>query len=311
MMVVPAPLIFWGGCDNPGTIRSAHDINGWLSNLSGYPLATTAHLAMSDLRGGSSAVQPAYDIRMVLPVSLAYRSLQSIVSKGPADLHNGAGQMSVERESRFVHTLIGDLNKHMCMNIDPLPDLSRDTELHAVSSTLIMVGGSHASRLASLIDGRLPSYTWGGWRAGKIAVESLAQELSEAKDSFLQEAVIVLQLFDNIAYYAVTSEDTIIPCRKDVFGRYHVDGDLLLAPPEMLSPYIRNCLPIMHQLEDFPKIVLSPLPRYLTQGCCTDQEHASNRVEDGFRRRIISGTERLRKAIRDQLLESGIRNFKV
>jgi hypothetical protein len=147
-----------------------------------------------------------------------------------------------------------------------------------------MVGGSHASRLAGLMDGQLPSYTRGGWRAGKTAVESLEQELGEAKDSFPREAVIVLQLFNNIAYYAVTSEDTIIPCRKDVSGRYQVDGDLLLAPPEMLSPYIRNCLPIMHQLEDFPKIVLSPLPRYLTQGCCTDQEHASNRVEEGFRR---------------------------
>jgi hypothetical protein len=127
------------------------------------------------------------------------------------------------------------------------------------------------------MDGQLPSYTRGGWQAGKIAVESLAQELGEAKVSFPPEAVIVLQVFDNIAYYVVTSEDTIIPCRKDVSGRYHVDGDLLL------SPYIRNCLPIIHQLEDLPKIVLSPLPRYLTQGCCTDQEHASNRVEEGFR----------------------------
>jgi hypothetical protein len=26
MMVVPAPLILWGGCDDPGTIRSVHDI---------------------------------------------------------------------------------------------------------------------------------------------------------------------------------------------------------------------------------------------------------------------------------------------
>jgi hypothetical protein len=68
----------------------------------------------------------------------------------------------------------------------------------------------------------------------------------------------VVQMWEKafpIILYAVTSEDTIIPCRKDVSGRYHVDGDLLLAPPEMLSPYIRNCLPIMHQLEDFPKIL--------------------------------------------------------
>jgi hypothetical protein len=79
----------------------------------------------------------------------------------------------------------------------------------------------------------------------------------------------------------------------------------------MISPYIRNCIPIMNELENLPKIILSPLPRYLTRSCCTDSEHAPNRGEEGFRKKIISSAERLRKSIRDQLLESGVRNFKV
>jgi hypothetical protein len=229
MMVVPAPPILWGGCDDPGTIRGVFDVNSWLAGLPGYPMKAAAQTVLSDLRGGTAAVQAVYNNRLVLPASLAFRSFQSFVIKGPADLCSGVGPLSVERESQFIHALIADLNKNMCLNIDPLPDLNRDTELLAVSPPLIIVGGSHASRMASFMDDRLPSFTRGGWRVGKTAVEGLAQDLAEAKESFPCEAVAVLQLFDNISYYTITSEDTIIPYRKDVTGRYHVDGDLLMA----------------------------------------------------------------------------------
>jgi hypothetical protein len=104
-----------------------------------------------------------------------------------------------------------------------------------------------------------------------------------------------MQLFDNVAYYAITKEDTIIPCRKGADGPYHVDGNLLLPPPEMLeSSYIRNCTLLMAELADTPQIVLSSLPRYLTARCCGEAEHASNKLEEGFRRKLISGAERLR-----------------
>ena len=79
----------------------------------------------------------------------------------------------------------------------------------------------------------------------------------------------------------------------------------------MLGPYIKNCLPLFEELKELTKIVLSPLPRYLTGGCCQDDEHAPNRHDAGFRRKIIGGLERLRKTIRDQLVENGVRNFKV
>jgi hypothetical protein len=165
--------------------------------------------------------------------------------------------MSVETESAFMHALISDLNANICLQLDPLPDLTRDAELQAAYPSLVFVGGSHASKMAQLADQQLPSFTRGGWRAGKTVVESLALDLSEAKSGFPKEATIVLQLFDNVSYYTISSEDTIVPCRKDINGRYHVDGDLLLAPSEMLAPYIRNCIPIMGQLPEFPKIILS------------------------------------------------------
>jgi hypothetical protein len=53
-----------------------------------------------------------------------------------------------------------------------------------------------------------------------------------------------------------------------------MDGDLLLAPPEMLAPFMKNCMAIYNELANIRKIVLSPLPRYLTSGCCADLEQA-------------------------------------
>jgi hypothetical protein len=115
-----------------------------------------------------SAVQSAYDIRLALPANLAFRTKQTVVSKGPVDLLAGIGPMCVEKESGFMTALIADLNKNMCLQLDPLPDLARDTELQAVSPPpppLILVGaaaprGLPASRTASsqaspMVAGRL------------------------------------------------------------------------------------------------------------------------------------------------------------
>ncbi len=61
----------------------------------------------------------------------------------------------------------------------------------------------------------------------------------------------------NVAYHAVTSDDTIIPCRKDLGGTIHLNGDLLLAPLKMINLFVQQ------------KIVSSSLPEWnklLTNG---------------------------------------------
>jgi hypothetical protein len=45
---------------------------------------------------------------------------------------------------------------------------------------------------------------------------------------------------------------------------YRVDRDLLLATQEMLAPYVRNCTSIFTALADILKLVLSPLPMYIS-----------------------------------------------
>ncbi len=66
----------------------------------------------------------------------------------------------------------------------------------------------------------------------------MALDIRDSVASLPCNAVAVLQLFDNVAYHAVTMEDTIILCRKDQQGKYHLDKDLL----ERLQKAIRDQL---------------------------------------------------------------------
>ncbi len=84
------------------------------------------------------------------------------MSPGPTDLM-GVGPMTVEAESKFISALIPNLNTSMCQSNDTLPDLTHGSELHAVSSSLILVGGIHATKLPELAQGSLPSFTRRGW----------------------------------------------------------------------------------------------------------------------------------------------------
>jgi hypothetical protein len=116
---------------------------------------------------------------------------------------------------------------------------------------------------------------------------------------------------DNVAYHAVTAENTIIPCRKDNNGHYHVDMDLMLVLLGLLNPFQKKRQPIFQMLPSNSMLVTVHLPRYFTTVCCNVPEQLAKRVEEIFRSVVLGGLERLRKSTRDFLCTNGIRILKV
>jgi hypothetical protein len=70
-----------------------------------------------------------------------------------------------------------------------------------------------------------------------------------------------------------------IPAEKsDEDGRYHLFGDLQLAPPPSA---FKNCMKTCKKcwpLWGEQKSSSIPLPRYVLSGCCKNTEHVSNRL---------------------------------
>ena len=53
-----------------------------------------------------------------------------------------------------------------------------------------------------------------------------------------------------------------MPCRKEAgSNKYHVDGEGMLAPKELLKNSINICTPLIRAVGDIAKIILVPMPR--------------------------------------------------
>jgi hypothetical protein len=121
-----------------------------------------------------------------------------------------------------------------------------------------------------------------GWRPNKTAVEEMTVKVEEALKLLTPNDVIILHLFDNVAYMSRSEEGGDLPIRQYGNGEFHVEGDLVLAGKDRLNMFFRNALPLLKLLEGLRVVFLTPLPRYLLEGCCEVDDHAPNRFDDGF-----------------------------
>ena len=81
----------------------------------------------------------------------------------------------------------------------------------------------------------------------------------------------------------------MVPARKGNNGRYHVDGELAIAPKETLCTLFKMLLPIMELIKGRKRMVVLLMPRYVVASCCQDRDHIPNRVEAGFSRACRKG----------------------
>jgi hypothetical protein len=80
---------------------------------------------------------------------------------------------------------------------------------------------------------------------------------------------------------------------------------------DMFSKSIKTCLPLFTEAPAVSKIVLSPLPKYWQDRCCSDEDHVSNINDSDFEAGIFSGLDSLRRVIKDVLHVNSVKNFTV
>jgi hypothetical protein len=119
--------------------------------------------------------------------------------------------------------------------------------------------------------------TSSGWTPKPGKIEKLCETLE--KLNLTEIDTVVIDPMSNSAYLGTDEDGLPIPAEKsDEDGRYHLLGDLQLAPPSAF----KNCMKNMEKMLAFvggAKVVFTiPLPRYVLSGCCKNAEHVSNRL---------------------------------
>ncbi len=91
----------------------------------------------------------------------------------------------------------------------------------------------------------------------------------------------------NTAFLGTDDDGLPIPAEKsEEDGRYHLSGDLQLAPPSAFKSTMKLVDIITLNTREAKIVLTIPLPRYVLVACCDDTSHVSNRQDPDFLREI-------------------------
>jgi hypothetical protein len=163
---------------------------------------------------------------LLLPTHKPYRyQKMSFVSK-PEHLPETIVPVECNTEELLLNTLLNELNTKFLADLAPLavaePDRGNTDSIPDIlahgDKRFIIVGGSHAARLAECLDDtgiHVANLSIPGWTVTDANVDSmlalLEKVLAEKSD---KKTVIVYQLFDNDTYFGTNSDGSCMKAFK-------------------------------------------------------------------------------------------------
>jgi hypothetical protein len=140
---------------------------------------------------------------------------------------------------------------------------------------LILIGASHLSRVAGLLDTEkweIFDLTRPGFRITESSVSEITAEVVElGKAVQLDNSSAVLQLYDNTVYQVGGPGGTRSLPKPDFHGHNHIDGTLQVADKAAVKEMTGLLAPLLKALGQAKKTFLAPLTRYWLKPCCDDQ----------------------------------------
>jgi hypothetical protein len=138
-----------------------------------------------------------------------------------------------------------------------------------------------------------------------LMLTRVVQELREKKVS-----AIVFQFMDNTVFTAITEEgDKIQPVLRD--NGLHWVGDLSICDKSVLAKILKMYKPLMEATAGYKTVMVGPMPRFVTGGCCTEPGHMPNRTQPGFLDNMVKELEEVHKQVRDFLFVENLRHVRV
>ena len=149
---------------------------------------------------------------------------------------------------------------------------------------IILVGSSHMDRTASALrkqGEKVYSLASPHWRLNEENVLSTSKKLEDAVRNN-PTATVIYQIFDSSIYFASSAPGEQVLPRRGADGKHHVPGELVLADWATFRKIFYVAIPLLRAGGENKKIILSPLPRYSTSKCCSEERHVTNFGTKGY-----------------------------
>jgi hypothetical protein len=114
------------------------------------------------------------------------------------------------------------------------------------------------------------------------------------------------------AFYLARAEDgSLLPHCRSIDGTYHMNGDVVCSPLDSSHQVFLQLSPLLKELQDFDKLLMVPLPRYLWNSCCEDIEHGANVASEDHVESIMHGLAAVQNLWRGMAFRDRLRNLMV
>jgi hypothetical protein len=175
--------------------------------------------------------------------------------------------LNKEEETQIVRTLLTELNEKFCVNLDCQPSFDRSVPppftAHNAGRT-VFIGASNMGRItkAAAENGHMVvDLTSSGWTPKPGKIEKLCETLE--KLNLTEFDTVVIDPMSNSAYLGTDQDGLPIPPEKsDKDGRYHLYGDLQLAPPAAFKNCLKHMEKMLAYVGNAKVVFVIPLPRY-------------------------------------------------
>ena len=317
--VSAAPPMLMCGTSNSELIKNMFALAGW-TNLAlpeDIRLEASNNIALGIiLENGQGGSQPVSSTRVRLPVSInSYEPYKVWCVGSNQKLPNGSAPVSECQEKKVVTAIIEELQSYLAMDLDSSPIFDRNPGpiQDAGDDCYLVVGSSNARRLSEALKRKMipTGYVFSSnWRATKKSVIDMAAHISKELESRPYTAVIY-HLLDNNIYFELGEDGSKSLPKKGPDGKYHVLGDLAIADKDGQYAILKLCEPLWEAAKGKSMVIISPMARFITAGCCQDPGHASNRQNPDFYTKMREELTACTGNIKDYLFTSGLRHGRV
>jgi hypothetical protein len=218
--------------------------------------------------------------------------------------------ISVAMEASLILALIEELRKGLALELDQDPSFDRLVPAMVARDTsgvdYLVIGrtGPVAMMAEALLRKgcTVNRADAADWRINKSFVEHLA-ELTVASMAELKPKTVIVIGVEESYFMAQFEVGYTLPATKDAAGHHHINGELMVASADTQQRLLLAMEPIWKATSGTTTVVVSPMARYLTKGCCEDSGHITNRGDPGFeanmKKDLLSAKYNMKKFFKD------------
>ena len=207
--------------------------------------------------------------------------------------------------NELVSALLTALRNELGIACNPGGHLVREFSKPSSSAdtikNIVLVGASHMRRVACHLQDMgycVVLYTLSGGMASPASIAALNQWLSEL--NVTPGTALVFDLFGNFTY-RFEQEDGGMALPICLSGGHHMLGRIGVCSDSTFVGLVSKIAESLSTVKNSPCVVLPPIPRYISGGCCSDTNHSGGVT--AVRADLLESCKHLRKVLKEELLK--------